>query len=650
MNKTAFSTLKIKSMEDGRKFKGVASTPSTDRQGDIVVPGGAKFSLPIPLLWQHRHDEPIGTVTAARVTSEGIEIDAELVQPTDDMPSQMKSRLDEAWHSIKTGLVRGLSIGFLPLKWSFIEDGDGMEFSEWDFYELSAVTIPANADASITNIKKLSEPAVSGADGWDKPLSGTSVKLNNPEKVKNMNYQEMIKRLEATKAEKQVERDAIQKAASEAGRTKDAAERESFDTLNDEIKALDLELADLRDLEKQNVAAAKPVHQEHTKTAPEAGQYAGIAVHRAPEKLEKGIAFARFAAALGAAKGELGVASAIAQKRFPEDKRLHHVMKAAVNAGTTQDADWASKLVEYNEISQDFVDFLRPRTIIGQFGQGNVPALRSIPFNVHIKGQSVAGTAGWVGEGKHKPVTSSEYTDVYMGWAKIAAISVATDELLRFSNPSAERLIRDDLANAVIARMDADFIQIANAGSSNVKPASITYKFNGSATTIPSGSASPEGDIAGLWTAADSGNFDLTSAVYITTPAVARKLSGLTTAADNKRFPEMTPRGGSIEGIPVIVSNHVDTGAFVLAFASEIWLADDGVVTLDASRETSIIMDSDPESAISAADPNATPPVFGPQAVSMFQTNQVALRAERYINWKTRRANVVNAVSAASWA
>jgi hypothetical protein len=121
------------------------------------------------------------------------------------------------------------------------------------------------------------------------------------------------------------------------------------------------------------------------------------------------------------------------------------------------------------------------------------------------------------------------------------------------------------------------------------------------------------------------------------------------TAADNKRFPNMGPMGGTIDGVQVLVSNYVDANAFILAFAGEIWLADDGVVTLDASRETSLIMDSDPEAAIAAADPDATPPVYGPQSVSMFQTNSVAFRAERYINWQTRRANVVKAVSGSSW-
>ena len=642
MKNKAFSSLVIKAIdEDARIIRGIASTPTPDRMDDIVVPEGAKFTLPIPFLWQHNHDAPIGSVINAKLTKKGIEVEIELVKPTEGMPSQLVARLEEAWHSIKSKLVRGLSVGFSPLKYEHIDNG-GVQFNEWDFYELSAVTIPANAEATITNIKRF---AVSGTETeTPKPALGLkSVTLNKPKAGNTMNYAEMIKRLEATKAEKQASRDDIQKSVGEEGRTKDAAERESFDTLNDEIKALDLEIKDLQDLEKQNIKTAKPVEgmPETVK------QHSGIVIKKAPEKLDKGVEFARFAMCLGSAKGNLEVAKNIAQQRYPGMDRLNEVMKAAATLGTTTDTDFASKLVDYQDMSQDFVDYLRPKTIVGQFGQGNVPALRSIPFNVNIKGQTAGSTAGWVGEGKHKPVTSGKYDSVNLGWAKIAAISVASDELLRFSSPSAERLIRDDLAAAVIGVMDSSFIQIANTGTSNVKPASITYQFNGSATAIPAGTADPEADIAGLWSIADTGNLDAMSAVYITTPAVARKLSGLTNAVDNRRFPEITPFGGSYQGVPVIVSNYVDTDAFILAFASEIWLADDGVVTLDASREASIIMDSDPQALVDGVDNETT---FAPQSVSMYQTNSVAFRAERYANWKTRRANVVNAVKGTTWA
>lgn len=646
--KKAYSTLVIKAVdEDAREITGIASTPGTDRMDDIVEPSGAEFSLPIPLLWQHRHAEPIGQVVKAKVTEKGIEVVARLVAPTADMPAQMVARLQEAWHSIKTGLVRGLSVGFSPKEYSFMDNG-GVHFLKWDWTELSAVTIPANTDATITSVKSLdleqraalgkkTAPVVRVPPAGASASIKKSIQKPKPQegKVMKKTIAEQLEGYRAAKEEKSARMAEIMKAAAEEGLTLDAAQTEEFDTLESEVEALDKHVGRLEKMEKHMIATAKPAGDGE----PEATKrYSGIVVQKAPEKLEKGIAFARFAAALGAAKGELSTAMAIAHKRFPEDKRLHHVMKAAVDAGTTQDPTWAGALVEYNEISQDFVDFLRPKTVIGQFGQGGIPALRSIPFNVHVKGQTSAGSAQWVGEGKLKPLTSSGYNDVYLGWAKIAAISVATDELLRFSNPSAERLIRDDLAGAVIERMDADFLAITSAAIANVKPASITN----SLTSYGAGTASPEADIAGLWSAADSGNFDLTSAVYITTPAVARKLSGMTTAADNKRFPEMTPRGGSIEGISVIVSNHADTNSFVLVFASEIWLADDGVVTLDASREASLIMSNAPE-ADSQGEDALTP-------VSMFQTNQVAFRAERYINWKPRRANVVSGVLATAWA
>src|SRR4029434_4819627 len=102
----AYSVLTIKSVdEEQRIIKGLATTPTPDRVGDIVEPKGAHFKLPIPLLFQHRAGEPSGHVTDARVTDEGIAITAQVAKGV--LP-----RIDEAWALIKSGLVRGLSIGF----------------------------------------------------------------------------------------------------------------------------------------------------------------------------------------------------------------------------------------------------------------------------------------------------------------------------------------------------------------------------------------------------------------------------------------------------------------------------------------------------------------------------------------------------------
>lgn len=112
--KRACSLLTVKSFsEDERVITGIASTPSPDRDGDILEPEGAEFGSAIPFLWQHDHSRPVGQCTVRRV-SEGLEITATLAKPVPDMPSQLAARLDEAWAAIKTGLVRGLSVGFRP--------------------------------------------------------------------------------------------------------------------------------------------------------------------------------------------------------------------------------------------------------------------------------------------------------------------------------------------------------------------------------------------------------------------------------------------------------------------------------------------------------------------------------------------------------
>lgn len=150
--KRAYSILTLKAMDDEkREITGIATTPTPDRVGDIVEPKGAVFELPIPLLWQHDSRQPIGHVTKAKVTDSGIEVVASMVKI--DEPGKLKDRLDEAWQSIKSGLVRGFSIGFKDIEYSRIGDTYSYRYLKWLWLELSAVTIPANGDCSIETIK-----------------------------------------------------------------------------------------------------------------------------------------------------------------------------------------------------------------------------------------------------------------------------------------------------------------------------------------------------------------------------------------------------------------------------------------------------------------------------------------------------------------
>lgn len=172
--KRAYATLDVKAAQtDGKRlFTGIATTIATDRMDDIVVPDGAKFKLPLPLLWQHCASEPIGWVRAARMSGTKIEVDCEIHD--EPQPGNLKDRCDEAWQSLKSGLVRGLSIGFNPIETSNIDGSWGVKFLEWEWLELSAVTIAANADASVQSIKAI-DRRVRAASGRREP--GDPVRL-----------------------------------------------------------------------------------------------------------------------------------------------------------------------------------------------------------------------------------------------------------------------------------------------------------------------------------------------------------------------------------------------------------------------------------------------------------------------------------------
>lgn len=160
----AYSTLEIKAADEGgkRTFTGIASTVTPDRSGDIVEPKGAQFKLPIPLLWQHNSRDPIGWITSAKITDKGIEVEGEVADVEDEGP--LKERLAMAWQMLKSKLVRGLSIGFNSIESARIDGTYGLRFMKWEWLELSAVTIPANQEASITAIKS-ADAAVLASSG-----------------------------------------------------------------------------------------------------------------------------------------------------------------------------------------------------------------------------------------------------------------------------------------------------------------------------------------------------------------------------------------------------------------------------------------------------------------------------------------------------
>ena len=92
----------------------------------------------------------------------------------------------------------------------------------------------------------------------------------------------------------------------------------------------------------------------------------------------------------------------------------------------------------------------------------------------------------------------------------------------------------------------------------------------------------------------------------------------LYTNTGDEAFPDATWNGGSIAGIPVIVSDGVPSGSVVLVDASQVAGASE-TITLDSSEQASVQLDTSPDSPVSGST-NIT---------SLWQMNLVGLKAER---------------------
>lgn len=685
----AYSALHVKELTEDKDFvyiKGIASTPTVDRMSDVVNPMGARFKTPMPLLWQHNHDMPVGHVTFAKPTAKGIPFEAQI--PIIKEAGRLKERVDEAVQSLRYKLVAFVSIGFSAVSEAMerIANG-GIQYNQWNWHELSLVTIPAQPEAVITSVKSIGTPdnpaqltrdliahiksiaaeeaAASGtqppsrstADPSATPppgASGTQSKpaksgffyARTPEGNEMKTIAEQIAAFEESLKTKTERRLEIHNKAAGEGRTKDTAERTEFEELDRDIEEIKKELVDLRKMAEEIPAQRKAVDQP-----------AGVpAAARLPvqvkevEKLEPGIAMARYAMCLGLAKGDHAKAFRFAEQAYPKTENVVKLLKAqadganlnqiivskaTIPAGSTTDSTWAAPLVYAQNFGGDFINYLRARTLIGQ------AQFRPVPFNVRIAGQSSGGTAKWVGQGKAKPVTKFDFIAQTTGYTKVAGISVAAQELLRLSDPSAEALIRDALADCVIERIDSDLFDPDIAAVANVNPAGLLNGVSPIAGTIGDDAASIRAAILRLWAPWDT-TFMGARPAYYTTPAVARYLASLREITGAVSFPGVGPMGGTLDSIPLRTSQYLANNGgsggapFILVDESEVYLADDGNVTLDASEQASVEMSDTP-----AGSSVATVAASATNFVSMWQTNSVAFRAERWVWWGLRRTGAI---------
>ncbi|KAB0679517.1 HK97 family phage prohead protease [Aureimonas leprariae] len=139
------------SADDAGEITGLAwpfGTP--DRVGDMIEKGAfADAALPVPMLFGHNPNDPVGVWTHVQETAEGLAVKGRLL--VDDVP-----RAREVRALVAAGTLGGLSIGFSTKKAApRVSNGRtvGRTISSLELVEISLVTIPAHPGARVTSAK-----------------------------------------------------------------------------------------------------------------------------------------------------------------------------------------------------------------------------------------------------------------------------------------------------------------------------------------------------------------------------------------------------------------------------------------------------------------------------------------------------------------
>lgn len=300
--------------------------------------------------------------------------------------------------------------------------------------------------------------------------------------------------------------------------------------------------------------------------------------------------------------------------------------KGDISAGTTTDGDWAGDLAEpalgreVLELSQEFSAYDQLRT-----------RLRRVPFRVLTVRQIGTSAGGaWVGHGAAVPLRELAFDQLRLDPFNAGTMVVVSQELLKIGNAAAELTIRRLVLAGLGKFIDQQFFDPTVSGvPGGENPPSITF---GATAITSSGSSASQiiTDLSAMLAAISTTGHRLAFAMRpLTYYTIVAKLAGAGT----------TVPPGTLLGIPVVLSAN-GPRQITLLDASEILYADDGEFEVQKSDEASIEMEDGPSNASEAGGSPTGP--SGSTYVHMYQTNCVALKAQRLLSWQRARDGAVS--------
>lgn len=323
---------------------------------------------------------------------------------------------------------------------------------------------------------------------------------------------------------------------------------------------------------------------------------------------------------------------------------LNHVVRAASAPADTTTSGWASQLVQTDV--RGFMAVLEARSVypglanrgqrlgFGTAGQITIPTWASTP--------SIAGS--FVAEGAPIPVRQGAFTSVSLTPKKMAVITTYTREIVTYSNPTIEGLLRARIQYQTSQAIDT--ILLDATASSSVRPPGIRYNVSVTTATTGGGFNALVGDLKNLLGALiTSSGGNLRSPTWIMSPIQGIAIALTQNAGGDFPFASAI-EGGSFQGYPVIQSATVPAGMVILVDAADYVSVEGDSPMFSVSDQATLHMEDTTPLPIAAV---GSPNTVAAPARSLYQTDSLALRMILPLNWAFLRTGSVAWTQAVTW-
>lgn len=241
-----------------------------------------------------------------------------------------------------------------------------------------------------------------------------------------MNYSQKLTALREERAESLDRMTALLDGAQRKGRDLNAAEQRQYDDHKAKASQLKSRIDRLEQLQS----------------------YGGVEViGDSEDKREKGASFARCVLALAATKGNISAAAEYARRSLHDN-----LVSKALAAGSGS----ASGFTIPEEWTGEVFELLRPQAAVRALNPVLIPLSRG---NATLGGIGSGATVGYIGENQNIPKTEPSFRQVRLSAKKLAALVPISNDLIRFSAPSADTLVRDEVIAAIRQAEDVTFIR-----------------------------------------------------------------------------------------------------------------------------------------------------------------------------------------------